>query len=62
MMNEFYKYFESKGVKDIRDLTAFVHDFLQDPAIFFDLTEAERDGMVNKLDGALAFFKIEKGH
>lgn len=62
MMNEFYKYFESKGIKDIRDLTAFVHDFLREPAIFFDLTEAERDGMEKKLDGALAFFKIEKGH
>ena len=61
-MNEFYKYFESKGIKDIRDLTAFVHDFLREPAIFFDLTEAERDGMEKKLDGALAFFKIEKGH
>lgn len=62
MMNEFYKYFESKGIKDIRNLTAFVHDFLQDPAIFFDLTEAERDGMEKKLDGALAFFQIEKSH
>ncbi len=59
-MNEFYSYLENKGIKDIRDLTAFVHDFLQDPAIFFDLTEAERDGMEQKLDGALAFFKIEK--
>ncbi len=57
MMNEFHKYFESKGIKDIRDLTAFVHDFLQDPAIFFDLNEAERDGMEKKLDQALAFFK-----
>jgi hypothetical protein len=27
---------------------------------FFDLTEAERDGMEKKLDEALAFFKIEK--
>ena len=56
-MNEFYKYFESKGIKGIRDLTAFVQDFLQDPAIFFDLNEAERAGMEKKLDQALAFFK-----
>lgn len=59
-MNGFFEYLESKGVKDIRDLTAFVHNFLRDPAIFFDLTGAEKDGMEKKLDQALAFFKIEK--
>ncbi len=59
-MNEFFEYLESKGVKDIRDLSAFVHDFLQDPSIFFNFTETERDGMEKKLDRALAFFKIEK--
>ena len=59
-MNDFFEYLESKGVKDIRDLTAFVHDFFQDPSIFFDLSATERDGMEKKLDGALAFFKIEK--
>jgi hypothetical protein len=47
-------------VKDIKKLTAFVHNFLQDPAIFFDLTEVERDGMDKKLDEALAFFKVEE--
>ena len=55
-MNEFIEFFENKGIKDIRDLTAFVHDFLQDPAIFFDLNLAERDGMEKKLDQALALF------
>jgi hypothetical protein len=60
MMNEFIEFFESNGVKDIKKLTAFIHNFLQDPAIFFDLTETERDGMGKKLDQALAFFKIEK--
>jgi len=59
-MNGFFEYLESKGVKDIRDLTAFVHNFLRDPAIFFDLTGAERDGIEKKLNQALAFFKIEK--
>jgi len=59
-MNGFFEYLESNAVKDIRDLAAFVHNFLQDPAIFFDLTEAEKDGMEKKLDQALAFFKIEK--
>ena len=56
-MNEFFEYLESKGVEDIRDLTAFVHNFLQDPSVFFDFTETERAGMEKKLDGALAFFK-----
>ena len=58
-MNGFFEFFESNGVKDIKKLTAFVHHFLQDPAIFFELTEAERDGMDKKLDEALVFFKIE---
>jgi hypothetical protein len=35
-MNDFFEYLESKGIKDIRDLTAFVHNFFQDPSIFFD--------------------------
>ena len=59
-MNNFFEYLESHGVKDIKKLTGFVHNFLQDPSIFFDLTEAEKDGMEKKLDQALAFFKIEK--
>jgi len=59
-MNGFFEYFESKGVKDIKILTAFVHNFLQDPNIFFDLAEAERNGIENKLDEALALLKIEK--
>ena len=58
-MNGFFEYFESKGIKDIRDLTRFVHNFLRDPSIFFDLTEAERDGMEKKLDDVLAVIKIE---
>jgi hypothetical protein len=59
-MSGLYKYLESNGVKDIKKLAGFVHNFLQDPSMFFDLTEAERDGMEKKLDQALAFFKIEK--
>jgi hypothetical protein len=42
-------------------LTGFVHNFLQDPSIFFELTETEREEVEKKLDGALAHFKIEKG-
>ena len=56
-MNEFIEFFASKGIKNIKNLNAFVHDFLQEPAIFFDLTEAERNEMEQKLDEALALFK-----
>ena len=48
-MNGFIEYVESNGVKDIKKLTSFVHNFLQDPSIFFDLTATERDGMEKKI-------------
>ena len=57
MMNEFIEFFESKGIKNIKNLNAFVHDFLHEPAIFFDLTEAQRNEMEHKLDEALVLFK-----
>ena len=56
-MNEFIEFFECRGIQNIKNLNAFVHDFLQEPAIFFDLTEAKRNEMEQKLDEALAFFK-----
>jgi len=52
-MNGFIEHLESNGVKDIKKLTGFVHNFLQDPSIFFDLTGAERDELEKKLDEAL---------
>jgi hypothetical protein len=61
-MNGFNKYLETKGVKDIKKLTGFVHDFLQDPSIFFDLTGTERNEMEKKLDEVLAVFKNKKAH
>ena len=57
MMNEIIEFFESKGIRNIKNLTVFVHNFLQDPAVFFDLTEAERNEMEQKMDEALALFK-----
>ncbi len=56
-MNEFIEFFESKGIKNIKNLTIFVHNFLQEPAFFFELTEAERNEMEQKFDEALALFK-----
>ena len=56
-MNEFIEYFESKGIRNIKNLTAFVHDFRQEPEIFLELTDSERNDMEQKLDEALAHFK-----
>jgi len=57
MMNEFIEFFESKGIQNIKNLTAFIHNFLKEPVIIFDLTEAERNEMEQKMDQALALFK-----
>jgi hypothetical protein len=56
-MNEFIEFFESKGIKNIKNLTVFVQNFLKEPAIFFNLTESQRNKMEQKMDEALAFFK-----
>jgi hypothetical protein len=56
-MNEFIEFFESNGIKNTKNLIVFVHDFLQEPAILFDLTGGERNEMEQKLDEVLALFK-----
>ena len=56
-MNEFFEFFESKGIKNIKNLTDFVHNFLQEPAIIFNLTQAQRNEMEQKMGEALALFK-----
>ena len=59
-MNGFNEYLESKGLKDIKNLTSFVHHFFQDPSIFFDLTGVERDEMEKRMDDALAVLMDKK--
>ena len=59
-MNGFFECLKSKGIKDIKHLTVFVHSFVEDPSILFDLTETERDRIEKKLDEALAVFKNKK--
>ena len=56
-MNEFIEFFESKGIKNIKNLAVFVQNFLKKPAISLNLTEAQRNEMEQKMDEALAFFK-----
>jgi hypothetical protein len=59
-MNEFFEFLETKGIKDIKNLTDFVHSFIEDPSIYFDLTEIEREGVEKKIDEALAVFRNQK--
>ena len=59
-MNEFIESFESKGIKNIKNLAFFVQNFRKKPAIFFDLTETKRKEMEQKLDEALVLFKDQK--
>jgi hypothetical protein len=56
-MNEFIEFFESKGIKNIKNLNVFVQNFLKEPAIFFNLTDSQRNEMEQKLDEAIALFK-----
>ena len=56
-MNEFIEFFESKGIRNIKNLTAFVHNLLQEPAISLNLIEAERTEIEQKMDETLAFFR-----
>jgi hypothetical protein len=60
IMNGFFEFLESKGIKDIKHLTVFIHSFVEDPSIFFDLTETERGAIEKKLDETLAVFKNKK--
>ena len=59
---DFMNILKARGSKTSNNLTVFVHEFLQDPSIFFDLTGAERDKMEKKLDETLAVFKKKKTH
>jgi hypothetical protein len=59
-MKEFFELLKINGIKDIKNLTDFVHSFVENPSIFFQLTEIEREGMEKKLDEALAVFKNKK--
>ena len=53
-MNDFLTFLESCGVDDAEALMAEVESFLLEPAIFFEMTAAERAAMMNRIDEALA--------
>jgi hypothetical protein len=45
------------NIRNIKNLTAFVHDLRQEPEIFLELIISERNDMEQKMDAALAHFK-----
>jgi len=54
---DFFQYIKEQGVDDPEMVMVFVEEFLENPEIFFQLTESERSTMENKIDGILDFFR-----
>ena len=50
MNKNFIQNVENKGIKDAEGLTIFITEFLEDPGIFFNLTESERRAVEKKMD------------
>lgn len=53
-MIDFLTYLEGQGVHDVDDLMHFIAEFLVDPAVFFEMTDAERAALLNRMDQALS--------
>lgn len=56
-LESFTEYLSENGIKSSSDLAAFVCSFIEDPGIFFDLTEQERSQYEKQIDQALSLFK-----
>jgi len=54
---DFFEFVKSQGADDPEGIMFFVEKFLENPEIFFQLTESERSTMANKIDGILDFFR-----
>jgi hypothetical protein len=55
-MDDFVSFLSDQGITGIEDLTCFVDRFLDDPSIFYELDQFEREEMENKMDEALDTF------
>ena len=55
-MNNFSKFEESNGIQEIQQLMDFVDNFIEDPAIFFELSQAERYRIEKQMDQAFLTF------
>lgn len=55
-MDNFSKFEKSNGIQEIQQLMDFVNNFLEDPAIFFELSHAERYRIEKEMDQAFFTF------
>jgi len=53
----FTEFLKKQGVGDAVGLTEFVSEFLEDPGLFFRLSDAEREQLAADLDQALDVIK-----
>lgn len=54
---DFLEYVESLGADDPQMVMVFVEEFLENPGIFFELSESERGLWESRIDQMLEFFK-----
>jgi hypothetical protein len=52
-MDDFVSFLSDQGITGIEDLTCFVDRFLDDPSIFYELDQFEREEIESKMDEAL---------
>ena len=60
-MDDFVSFLSDQGITGIEDLTCFVNRFLDDPSIFYELDQFEREEMESKMDEALDTFRNIEG-
>ena len=57
-MSDFTSFLNNQGMTGVDELTCFVHEFLDDPSIFFKMDQTERDEIERKMDEALETFEM----
>jgi hypothetical protein len=57
-MSDFISFLNNQGMTGVDELTCFVHEFLDDPSIFLEMDQAEREEIERKMDEALNTFKM----
>ena len=53
-MSDFITILKDSGLDDAENLMAEVEWFLDEPAVFFEMTPEERAALMNRMDEALA--------
>ena len=57
-MNSCIEHLQQSGISDANELAAFVTQFLEDPSLFFEMDDAGRQEMEQRMDEALDLFKL----